>query len=69
MIKICLWDLGGGIKSKDHYRGEWKSEWNAGWERLCEGQELINMEKLNHRGTHFPVDEDTNNFDIKEDRD
>lgn len=26
------------------------------------------MDELNHRGTRFPVDEDTNNFYIKEER-
>lgn len=31
-------------------------------DRVCEGQELVNMDELNHRGTRFPVDEDTNNF-------
>lgn len=36
-------------------------------ERLHEGQELV-MDELNHRRTCFPVDEDTNNFYIKEER-
>lgn len=40
-------------------------EWNAG--REAESQELISMDKLNHRETCFPVAEDTD-FCSKEER-
>lgn len=40
-------------------------EWNGGREGLGEGEGLVNMDNLNHRGTCFPADEDTHNFPTK----
>lgn len=40
-------------------------EWNGGREELGEGEGLVNMDKLSHRGTCFPADEDTRNFPTK----
>lgn len=43
-------------------------ERNARRKVLGEAQELINMDKLSHRGTGFPADEDTNNMSQRGER-
>lgn len=35
-------------------------------ERLAEGPDLLHIDKWNHRGTHFSMDENTDDFCSKE---